>query len=97
MLNIINQVFEIEQKLKARGENPVERNLKRIYYELEEIGYKVIDPVNRPYKETDTDIEASVSGEFRDNMRVSRVLKPIIYRTADSATELIQKGIVLVE
>jgi len=97
MLNIINQVFEIEQKLKARGESSVDRNLKRIYHELDELGYKVIDPIDRPYKETDTDIEASVAGNFNDNMKVSRVLKPIIYRIADSRNELLQKGIVLVE
>jgi hypothetical protein len=89
-------VFEIEQKLKARDQNPIERNLKRIYHEFEEMGYKIIDPINRPYKETDTDIEASVAGDFKENMVVSRVLKPIIYRQGETSTELVQKGIVLV-
>jgi len=98
MINIINQVFEIEYKLRQKNEDVADRNIKRIYHELETAGYKVINPINRGYKETDTDIEASLAGPLKGALKVTRVLKPIIYQILnDAQMELIQKGIVIVE
>jgi hypothetical protein len=97
MINIINQVFEIEQKLKLQPENIAERNFKRIYHELELLGYKVIDPLLRDYKETDTDIEVSLSGDMKGRLLVTKVLKPIIYQEDNGHAQLVQKGIAIVE
>jgi hypothetical protein len=69
-----------------------------MYHELETIGYKVINPLNRSYKETDTDIEASLAGTLKGELKVTRVLKPIIYQKInDGQLALVQKGIVIVE
>ena len=98
MLAIINQIFELEQKLQAKNDLSAERNFKRIFYEFEEMGYKVINPINRKYSETDTDIEATLPGTQRGDLRITRVLKPVIYQVRNAAdTSLAQKGIVIVE
>lgn len=98
MINIINQVFEIEYKLRLKNEDAADRNIRRLYHELEIMGYTVIDPVNRTYKETDTDVEASLAGELKGELKITRVLKPIIYQKLNEGQmELIQKGIVIVE
>ncbi len=98
MVNIINQIFEIEYKLRSKNEDSVDRNIRRMYHELETIGYKVINPLNRSYKETDTDIEASLAGTLKGELKVTRVLKPIIYQKInDGQLALVQKGIVIVE
>lgn len=98
MLAIINQIFELEQKLQANNDLSAERNFKRIFHEFEEMGYRIINPINRKYSETDTDIEATLPGTQLGVLRITRVLKPVIYqvRNADE-TSLVQKGIVIVE
>ena len=98
MIAIINQVFEIEQKLLAKSETVADRNVKRIYHELNEMGYQVKNPVGRKYHETDTDLEANLSGPLQGQLTVTRVLKPVIYKkAANGGMELMQKGIVIVE
>ena len=98
MLAIINQVFEIAQKLGEKNETVADRNLKRIFYELEEMGYQVNNPLNRRYHETDTDVDATLSGPLRGELLVTRVLKPVVYqKNAGGELELLQKGIVIVE
>jgi len=97
MLAIINQVFELEQKLQSKGDLSAERNFKRIFHELEEMGYQVIDPLTRKYSETDTDIEATLPTELTGDLRITRVLKPVIYQRRNAETNLVQKGIVIVE
>ena len=98
MIAIINQIFEIDQKLQAKAEPLADRNLSRIYHELELLGYQIINPINRRYRPTDTDVEANLIGELTQESQISRVLKPIIYKiNAGGNTELLQKGIVIVE
>jgi len=98
MINIINQIFEMEQKMLTKQDISLDRNIKRLYHEFEEIGYKIINPLGKRYKETDADLEAKISGDFKDNMIVTRVLKPVIYRmVSNNDPELLQRGIVIVE
>jgi hypothetical protein len=98
MIPIINQLFEIEQKLQTKGETIAERNFKRIYHELEIEGYKIINPIGKKYQETDTTVEATLSGTLKGNATITRVLKPVIYKQEDDGQlKLLQKGIVIVE
>jgi hypothetical protein len=98
MIAIINQVFDIAQKLGAKGETLADRNFARIYHELDNMGYHIVDPIGRKYQETDTDVEATLSGGLLGQLKVTRVLKPIIYKkTGDSEMVLLQKGIVIIE
>lgn len=98
MIVIINQLFEVDQKLQAKAETVADRNFKRIYHELEILGYQVFNPIHRKYQETDTDVEATLTGNLKGTLHISRVLKPVIYqKSVNGDTELIQKGIVIVE
>lgn len=96
METIINQIFEISQKSEKSGEINLSRNIKRIYAELDEMGYQIINPIGRPYRETDSDIEANIAGSISRNSKIEKVLKPIIYKNESGSNVLIQKGIVIV-
>lgn len=96
METIINQIFEISQKSENSSEINLSRNLKRIYSELEEMGYQIINPMGRAYRETDSDIEANIAGNVSRNSKIEKVLKPIIYKNENGNNVLIQKGIVIV-
>ncbi len=97
MLSIINQIWEIQLKSATNGYDGIQRNLRRIESELLELGYTVIDPIGRLYKETDTDIEANISTSLHADSKVVKVLKPIIYQLENGQNVLVQKGITIVE
>jgi len=96
MKNIINQIFEIESKLNASEKTTLQRNFERIYYELEQEGYKIINPIGHRYDERDLSIEANLLTEG-GNQKIVKVLKPAIYHNVDGINTLIQKAIVIVE
>ncbi len=97
MLTIINQCFEITNKLKENPNRGIERSVQRIFYEIEEKGYTIINPIHRTYKETDTDIEASLTKSPTSKSKITKVLKPIIYYKENDTNTLVQKGIVLID
>ena len=97
MKEIINQVFAIEQRSKKENVDSFNRNIKRIYHEFETLGFKVINPLGQVYKNEMTDVEANIVGDITNKMKIIKVLKPIIYKTENEHTILIQKGIVVVE
>jgi hypothetical protein len=95
---IINQMFEMQAKLKEKGLLPdFERNFNRLYHVFEEEGYLVQDPTGEAYSETRTDYEASISGRISSRMKISRTIKPIIYLKKDGSVTLVQKGVVIAE
>ena len=95
MNNIINQVFEMEKKAVEQNIDSFERNLKRIFHEFEEMGYKIVNPIGTNYDERDASIEANI---LNPNARkITKVLKPVIYKIENDAYSLIQKGVVIVE
>lgn len=95
MENIINQLFEIEKKAKNQNITLFERNLERINYELEEMGYRIENPINRIYDERDNSIQANLMSN--NATTITKVIKPIIYQKQNGTFVLIQKGIVIVE
>lgn len=97
MVNIINQIFEIAQKAETHSYDHIQRNLDRINHELETEGYSVINPIGRPYKQTDADIEANFVTALNSGSKIVRVMKPIIYKMENGQNTLVQKGIVIVE
>jgi hypothetical protein len=95
---IINQLFEMQAKMKEKGiAQDFERNFNRLYHVFEEEGYLVQDPTGEVYSETRTDYEASISGRVGNKMKISRTIKPIIYQKKDGALTLVQKGVVIAE
>jgi hypothetical protein len=101
MLNpiyIINQVFEMQAKIKDCGlATQFERNFSRLLNLFEEEGYLVQDPTGETYTDARTDCESSISGRLGSNMKIARTIKPIIYQRKDNVAQLLQKGVVIVE
>lgn len=57
IINIINQLWEIERKA---GETKIERNIRRIKENLQEIGFFYHIPIREKYDETRLDCDADI-------------------------------------
>jgi hypothetical protein len=98
LLTVLNQLFELEAKLKRGGDSAaVGRNITKMKDALEEMGLFYEDPMGQPFRETRTDLEATISGTSTEDLVVVEVIKPIIRHGARSYSRVIQKGIVVVE
>lgn len=88
----------MQAKLKEAGSAPAfERNFNRLFNIFEEDGYIIQDPTGDVYVETRTDCEVSISGRLSSKMKITRTIKPIIYRREDGNVRLVQKGVVIAE
>lgn len=103
-LFILNQLFEIEQKIeKIKETNSVQRNIDRIknYFDTEALsegqGLAYYNPVGEKFDETRTDCEATISGTGHENLEIVEVIKPIIFLRYAQTQIIAQKGIVIVE
>jgi hypothetical protein len=97
-LHIINNLFEMQAKTKETGSaNNLERNFTRLFNLFEEDGFIIQDPTGEAYSETRTDCEASISGRVGTKMKITRTIKPIIYKQTDGNMQLLQKAVVIVE
>ncbi|MEL0645117.1 hypothetical protein V6251_12050 [Olleya sp. Ti.3.14] len=97
MLEIINQVFSIQLKSNKENLTLFNRNIDRINHELESLGYHVINPIGQTYRNEMTDVEANITGDFNEQMKIVKVLKPVVYKKTNDQNTLVQKGIVIVE
>lgn len=103
-LTILNQIFEIENKLKKiQEQNSIQRNIDRLkdFFESEALsdgqGLQFYNPIGENYDETRTDCEASISGASHENLEIIEVLKPIIYAKVGNSKMVIQKAVVIVQ
>jgi hypothetical protein len=92
---IINQLFEIEKKASEQNITAFERNFNRIQHELTELGFKIVNPLGTNYDERDASIEANLM--HPNAKKITKVLKPIIYKMENDSYFLLQKGVVIVE
>lgn len=92
---IINQITDIENKSKAHDIDIFKRNFKRLTHEFENLGYKIINPIGEKYDYRDAAIEANIVNE--DATKITKVIKPAIYKNEEGGYVLIQKAIVIVE
>lgn len=102
ILVALNQLYEIDQKLKRAGDTMnLQRNVGKMRDAFGEYGLVYEDPMGQPFKETRTDLEATISGGGTENLVVVEVIKPIIRAVmregAGEFSKVIQKGIVVVE
>ncbi len=95
MIAIINQIYEIQRKSIENDFLLTERNISRLFHELDGMGYRILIPSNETYNENRTDIEARLMSA--DASIITKVIKPIIYQENNNQLTLIQKGIVIVE
>lgn len=97
-IQVINQFFEIEQKINNQNQSSLfERNFNKLKALFEEDGYIIQDPVNESYSDSRTDCEASFVGKVTSKMKITKTLKPVIYKKSDNTILLIQKAVVFVE
>lgn len=78
IIELINQLFEIEKKKKQFGYEKLDRNLDRLKYILEELGYRYKDPTGEQYDETRIDCQATILNEA-DPLIISDTVKPIVF------------------
>ena len=98
VLTLLNNLYEIEKKFALHGDpSNSSRNLEKIKDTLSGEGLFYEDPLGQPFKETRTDLEATISGVGIENLVVVEVMKPIVrFGTADFS-RVVQKGIVVVQ
>jgi len=103
-LFVLNQLFEIEQKIsKIQEPNSVQRNIERVknYFETEALpegqGLVLHNPLGEKFDETRTDCEATISGTGLDELEIVEVIRPIIYVKYGQTQMIAQKGIVIVQ
>ena len=91
IIDIINQLNTLEEKYNTSDESA--RCFNRIKHSLSEMGFSYSSPVNEVYKDTRTDIEATIIGESTNNLIISKVIKPLILHDS----KIVQRAIVIVE
>ncbi|MFN8276798.1 MAG: hypothetical protein U0T84_04905 [Chitinophagales bacterium] len=88
----------MQQKLADTPQRAVlERNFNRLQALFEEAGFLVQNPLHEKYSSSRTDCEASIVGQPGERMKITRVLKPVIYQKLTEGTQLVQKAVVIVE
>ena len=116
VLIVLNQIYQVEKKLTKLPEaSDLRRNIERMKDAFEEDGLPVFDgggrpcflgltyedPMGQTFKETRTDLEATIAGSSTENLVVVEVIKPIIRATFKGgeagSSKIVQKGIVIVE
>ena len=95
---LLNHLYEIEKKLITHGDvGNALRNVGKMKDAFEEKELFYEDPMGQPFKETRTDLEATISGTGTDNLEVVEVIKPIIRYGTRQYSRVTQKGLVIVE
>ena len=95
---IINNLFEIERKAIMNGDTAnMVRNIERMKDAFAELKFFYEDPMGQPFKDTRTDLEASISGSSTENLIVVEVIKPVIRVGEQGRSLVVQKGIVVVK
>ena len=98
VLGIANNVYDLERKLELFGDpNGLGRNVARIKEYLATAGIVYEDPMGQQFKETRTDLDASISGSKTEDLYVAEVIKPIVRLSSDGFSTIVQRGIVIVE
>lgn len=116
ILTVLNQLYEMEQKLKKQDDPAsLGRNIGKMKDALAEEGLPTLDahgdqcrlglayenPMGQDFRETRTDLDATIAGAGTENLVVVEVIKPIIRVTmkdgVNEPSKIIQKGIVIVE
>lgn len=97
-LVMLNNLYEVERKLALHGDTGnASRNVEKMKDVFVELGLFYEDPMGQEFKETRTDLDASISGSSTEDLIVVEVIKPII-RTGEAAfSKVVQRGIVVVE
>jgi len=96
-IKMANCIFELEKKLQQKDNGPgTQRLLDKMKALVLETGLLILNPLGETFSETRTDVEATITGASKGAMKITDVLKPVIYATSAGRNVLVQKGVVLV-
>ena len=104
IIALVNQIFEIEEKLKTiEQENSIKRNIRNMKEYLEEKLFQDLEitfhnPINETYNETRTDCDMleNLSKSF-DNLVITQVIRPIIRVKQNNVMRIVQRAKVVVQ
>lgn len=96
LIDTINQLFEIEKKVKVNGYERVGSNISKLKWMFENAGFEFVDPTGEMYNETRTDCEATILAT-KEPYTISECLKPIILKKVDDRKEIVQLARVIVK
>ena len=97
-LTLMNNLYEVERKLAVHGDpGNASRNIEKMKDALKDEGLFYEDPMRQSFKETRTDLEATITGKSTENLIVVEVIKPIVRYGGKDFSRVVQKGIVLVQ
>jgi hypothetical protein len=91
-----NLIFEMEKKLGDSDSPGVRRNVQRMKDVLDEAGILLMNPLDEPYQETRTDLEANITSVAKGPLFIVDVIKPVLYSQQETGRALLQKGVVIV-
>jgi hypothetical protein len=98
LLILMNNLCDMERKLQLHGDpGNALRNIDRIKEAFQDVGIFYEDPLGQSFNETRTDLEATITGDGTDILKVVEVIKPIIRAGDPTYSKVIQKGIVIVQ
>lgn len=98
ILTVVNHLYEVETKLRRQGDSSSAlRNVEKMKDAIASEGVFFEDPFGQDFKETRTDLEATITGEGTEQLRVVEVIKPIIRIGNSELSRVVQKGIVVVQ
>lgn len=102
ILIVVNQIYELEQKLKKPSVlEGIQRNVNKMKDAFEDYGIVYEDPMDQRCSETRTDVEMTIAGTGTDDLVVIEVIRPIVRQRNPTfqgdAGRIVQKGIVVVE
>ncbi len=98
LLHLMSHLYEIETKVTRAGDpGNALRNVHRIKEALASESLFYEDPFGQDFNETRTDLEATISGERTDSLKVVEVIKPIVRYGTAKLSRVVQRGIVVVE
>lgn len=98
ILVTLNNLYEVEKKLALHGDaGNATRNIEKMKDMFAEMGVFYEDPMGQEFKETRTDLDATISGNGTENLVVVEVIKPIVRAGESAFSKVVQKGIVVVE
>jgi hypothetical protein len=98
ILTVLNHLYEVESKLRRQGDSSnALRNVDKMKEAIASEGVFFEDPFGQDFKETRTDLEATITGQGTESLRVVEVIKPIIRIGTQQLSRVVQKGIVVVQ
>lgn len=97
VLSIINQLHLLESKIRKQPElGSGLRQLERIKGVLESEGYIIDNPQGESYDGMRSDLDVGMSADPSGMLKITEVIKPVVYIRKAGENSLLQRGIVIV-